>query len=351
MEIFYSFYLFSLPFPERLEYLLHNLKSKLIMKFNYLIWLLVISFTCFVGCTKQGDVTSTTNQPSLLEVELNPVEVNFNYKTLDEKFLVQLNKKLASVRSSGLDVELERAEYITAGDSDEMGQTVFFNNRGNRQLAFDFLVNDPRSIGGNLTVYAVDNTEGATTSGLVNATTEAAIDRAMATWESVNCSNPMIVKNPTNTDIGVVQAIFGFGGDGNSFYGDIQHGGWLPKAFFDILAPNGGNFILGVTFTFNWVQDLNEDGVAEVAFREIYYNDNFPWAVGANFDVETVALHEAGHGLSQAHFGKAFGTNSNGKVHFAPRAVMNAAYSGIQTTIKKTDNAGHCSLWANWPNN
>jgi hypothetical protein len=30
--------------------------------------------------------------------------------------------------------------------------------------------------------------------------------------------------------------------------------------------------------------------------------------------------------------------------------VMNAAYSGIQTSIEKTDNAGHCSNWASWPN-
>ena len=70
-----------------------------------------------------------------------------------------------------------------------------------------------------------------------------------------------------------------------------------------------------------------------------------------HFDIETVALHEAGHGLSQGHFGKKFRTDKNGKIHFSPRAVMNASYSGIQTEILKTDNAGHCSIWANWPQN
>ena len=75
------------------------------------------------------------------------------------------------------------------------------------------------------------------------------------------------------------------------------------------------------------------------------------WNIGSTYDVETIALHEAGHGLSQAHFGTAFIDNGSGQLHFAPRAVMNAAYSGIQNSIDQTDNAGHCSIWANWNNN
>ena len=75
------------------------------------------------------------------------------------------------------------------------------------------------------------------------------------------------------------------------------------------------------------------------------------WQIDANVNVETVALHEAGHGLSQGHFGKGFVTSSNGKLHFSPRAVMNAAYNGVQQDIDQTDNAGHCSIWGQWPNN
>ena len=67
--------------------------------------------------------------------------------------------------------------------------------------------------------------------------------------------------------------------------------------------------------------------------------------------METVALHETGHGLSQGHFGKAFVTNSNGKLHFAPLAVMNAGYTGVQQSLAGTDNWGHCSMWGSWPNN
>jgi hypothetical protein len=83
----------------------------------------------------------------------------------------------------------------------------------------------------------------------------------------------------------------------------------------------------------------------------VSYNDLFTWQINGDIDVETVALHEAGHGLSQDHFGKAFVTSSNGKLHFAPLAVMNAGYTGIRHTIDQADLAGHCSIWAQWPNN
>ena len=153
-----------------------------------------------------------------------------------------------------------------------------------------------------------------------------------------------------------MQAILGFGGI-FAFFADITHGGFLAGPFFDALAPDGSGFILGVTFTFGFVDiagnftDIDNNGKLDTAFREIYYNDNFPWAINGNFDVETVALHEAGHGLSQAHFGEAFRTVSNGKLHFDPRAVMNAAYSGVQQSLAGTDNGGHCSIWGSWPNN
>jgi hypothetical protein len=64
--------------------------------------------------------------------------------------------------------------------------------------------------------------------------------------------------------------------------------------------------------------------------------------------VETVALHEAGHGLSQAHFGTVFQKN-DGSIHASPRAVMNAFYLAPQRSLLGTDNAGHCSNWGNWP--
>ena len=65
--------------------------------------------------------------------------------------------------------------------------------------------------------------------------------------------------------------------------------------------------------------------------------------------METVALHEFGHGLSQAHFGTVRLKN-DGSLMASPRAVMNALYAGALRAPQGTDVGGHCSNWAAWPN-
>ncbi|HYK05835.1 MAG TPA: hypothetical protein VE974_29080 [Thermoanaerobaculia bacterium] len=259
------------------------------------------------------------------------------------------NAANAQLEAGGYDFRLEYAEFMTDADSANVGQTIFFNNRGNKQLTAHFVPGDPRRGGGTNITYTIDQTEGSV-DGLTQAQTNAAIGRAMSTWDNVNCSTLPIdaVGNP-GTDIGVVEFLNGLGGS-PFFFADLTHAGWLPPG---ILAPN----VIAVTFTFVWIDglgnptDIDNNGKQDVAFREILYNDLFTWQIDANIDVETVALHEAGHGLSQGHFGKGFVTSSNGKLHFAPRAVMNAAYTGVQQTIDQSDSAGHCSIWAQWPNN
>ncbi|MDB5121865.1 MAG: hypothetical protein JWN56_3083 [Sphingobacteriales bacterium] len=247
----------------------------------------------------------------------------------------------------GKKVSIYSAEYITSGQGNQVGQTVYFSDRGNKQLEADFVPGLSLDGTDNISYYVDNNRPSA---DLPVSVTESAIDRAMKTWDNVQCSNLGIFKVPYNPAIttGFVSAILGYGGSFD-YVADITHAGWLPKGFFDSLAPQGGDFILGVTFTLVFEGDADNNGKQDVAFREIYYNDGFQWNDGAHYDVETIALHESGHGLSQAHFGKAF-RSGNGKLHFAPLAVMNAAYSGIQTTIGKTDLAGHCSNWASWPN-
>jgi hypothetical protein len=157
-----------------------------------------------------------------------------------------------------------------------------------------------------------------------------------------------------------VQNLFGFGGL-PAVAADVQHVGFLPPGFFELL---GSSNILGVTFTFIFVDgngdptDIDNNGTGDAAFREIYYNDGFTWEVDPNdqpgdglFDIQTVALHEAGHGLSQGHFGALKVTNANGKRHWSPLAVMNAGYVFGQQQLAGTDRGGHCSNWASWPNN
>jgi hypothetical protein len=70
----------------------------------------------------------------------------------------------------------------------------------------------------------------------------------------------------------------------------------------------------------------------------------------SGIDVQSVAVHEIGHSLSQAHFGKVF-YKKNGDIKASPRAVMNALYTSPFKELTGTDKGGHCSIWGEWPNN
>ena len=249
----------------------------------------------------------------------------------------------AILEASGVNYRLEYVELYMAGD--EAGTTVFFNNRGNKQLTTQFVPGDTRRAWNpdpNTINWAHDTTE--ISNNLTPAEQSQMIANVFATWDSQKCSDPGINGGDVAADLGVI--IPGLG-----VAADIQHSG-----FFNNPATN----VLGVHFGFLFIDtgtglptDINNDGYFDKAFGDIYYNDAFTWSDGGGggtIDFETVALHETGHGFSQDHFGKGFISDANGKFHFAPRAVMNAAYTGNQRTLAGSDKGGHCSLWGSWPN-
>ncbi|MDH4218861.1 MAG: hypothetical protein OEY18_05005 [Candidatus Aminicenantes bacterium] len=267
--------------------------------------------------------------------------------------MTQMNQQL---KARGENVRIGMVEYITAWD--KAGQTVYFDDRY-LQLGHHWIPFDPYRYGVRDIFWLSDLTEG-TANGLSFADTQAALARAMATWDSVNCAFIPLVQLPDyGMDWGYVQYLVGMGGF-PGWFADITQAGWLPGSFFDLLwGPGASDVIIGVTFTFWWVDsvtgeptDMDNNKKLDVAFREIYYNNNFPWGIDTGWpvDVETIVLHETGHGLSLGHFGKLFQTDANGKLHFAPRALMNAGYTGVQQEINGTDNAAFCSIWAKWPN-
>lgn len=258
----------------------------------------------------------------------------------------------AQLEARGENIRLAVVETLTAGE--QQGITVYFNDRA-KQMGSHWVPGDPRRFGSNDIYWASDQIEGFS-DDVVLADTQAAIGRAMTTWDSLLCSVvPLIHVDDYGLDLGYVQWLLGFGGI-PGWLADISHAGWLDGSFFDAIAPpNGATYILGATFTFVWTSggiptDLDNNKKTDVAFREVYYNNNFPWAIDANYDVETIVLHETGHCLSVDHFGKLFQTDANGKFHFAPRAVMNAGYTGVQQVLAATDISSFCSIWAAWPN-
>ncbi|WP_026899215.1 hypothetical protein [Daejeonella oryzae] len=310
---------------------------------NFKIYILAACSMLFITC-KENSVTEDQLSAENQKLELRSKDARLMSLGAEPRALANLN---------GRHVVLYKAEYLSSGEGEEIGREVYFNNRGNKQLSDDFVPGLSLDGSNNISYY-VDNKRAC--ADLPASTTENAIDRAMATWNGVDCSSLGMTKIPFNSTVstGFVAALLGYPGSLN-YTADLVHAGWLPGAFFDQLAPGGSNFILGVTFTIIFTDELgnpvdtDNNNKADVAFREIYYNDAFTWRDGGTYDVETVALHESGHGLSQAHFGSAF-RSANNKLHFSPRAVMNAAYSGTQTKIEKTDLGGHCSNWASWPN-
>ena len=268
--------------------------------------------------------------------------------------LAEINKKIAH-----LGLAIHKAEYYVFPDKEHpMGRTIYADDR---TLTLDtrWVANDPRRLadGDNLT-YLIDLTYSMANPGIP---ASPAIMSAFDTWYyDPKCSHVDIVQR---TDTGanpnfVLYYYFGIGPYPNPFLADITVTGFLPGYIFDALAPGGSGYILGVTFTFIFVDgngiptDINYDGYADTALKEIWFNNNYTWSDtgSGGIDIETVVLHEAGHALDLGHFGSIFVTEKNGKLHVAPRAVMNSIYLGVFRTLRATDFGAFCNIYAMWPN-
>ena len=261
----------------------------------------------------------------------------------------QINRQLAA---SGLDIAVEQIEFFTIG----AGRPSFRIH----QQPFRWVANDPRRLadGDNIT-YLVDESDGKTSSGLTSAQTEAAIDRAMETWQAQDVFGgvDLVKRADTGDDPDIYDSFFGFGRFGNPFLADIVDAGWLPRAFFEAAGgPGGGRGILAFSVTFIFTEDdgtptdLDGDNYLDTALNEVYYNDTFgergtdragnPWGIDIlppGIDVQTVALHENGHSLGLGHFGP------------PPDAVMNPVYAGIRHDPLAIDLSGMRTIWSSWP--
>jgi hypothetical protein len=263
-----------------------------------------------------------------------------------DPILDRLNQINADLRSRGLNIQIAAVHYFGFGQGRPADRIL---QQTSRWVPFD-----PERDGRTNLTYMVDQSNGYTASGLDTADTEGAIDAAMATWNNENClRNLDIVKvSDDGLDHTIFDGYFG-GGFGDYTYADIVNAGWYPWGFFQAAAGDGDH-VLAFSVTFIWTDgngsptDYNNDGYADTALNEVYYNDAFggaqrpdnPWAIFANppnIDVQTVAYHENGHSIGLGHFGP------------PPVAVMNPVYDGIRHEAYPTDHAGLCTQFARWP--
>lgn len=251
----------------------------------------------------------------------------------------QLLQLIHSINDDGLkpqwlDYRVEQIELFTVGGG-RMGARL--HQQPYRWVASDLR----RNARADALTYLVDPTWGtAMTSGVTQPQTEAAIDRAMRTWGASACLDPIdLVKlEHPGGDVTLFDYFLGRGDFGEPFAADIVHAGWFGQE-----AGLFGPDILGISVTFIFVDpatgeptDVDGDQYMDTALNEIYYSDGFPWSLdGASggIDLETVALHEAGHAFGVGHFGS------------PPEAVMNPAYAGVRRDLFPIDTAGLCTVW------
>ncbi len=269
--------------------------------------------------------------------------------------LLTMNQQLEAM---GLSFRVISAEWLTDAESPRAYQILVADD-GSKELFHHWVPSDQRRAArGDSITYLVDLSDGEANPDLSGEQTEVAIDRAVATWSKESCSSRRIVKvRDTGADPDIADGLLGFGEVGDPFLADITHAGWMPSAFFEALLSGGGESILSVTFSFIFLDaaaghDVDDDGKLDTAAREIYYNRDLAWGVdagGGAFDVESVALHESGHGLSQSDFGRLAGTDPNGALYFKPLAVMNPAHADRLRALRDSDRSGHCDIWEDWP--
>lgn len=311
-----------------------------------------------VACT--NDALPTASPMDRRAVQSQAVELVDETETRLQRILTVTNEKLAA---SGADIRMSKIQWMPARNAKagHGGDVIYDKQVGNKAWNIgEFVRGDSRRVWSypstepNALVYSIDaSPDGTPPDGTLSGErVTAAIERAMRTWGSQRCTRLTLKREvvPPDIDIGVL-AYIATGGVYGSYWvtADIHHAG-----FGSLVVPGAIAFTTEfIFFDAAGPTDIDHNGEWDVAFREIYYAPGIPWVDDAksdprfSVDLETLALHETGHALSQWHFGTLF-VRPDGTPSYSPRAVMNAFYIQPLRTLQGTDVGGHCKLWAKW---
>lgn len=284
----------------------------------------------------------------------------------------------ARLAASGSSLRIARADIIwDAKAYDEASPTVLFANNRSHKLNYSWVPRDPRRDGRVGVTYAIDPTLTTTGFGFnlplddnfqswSQGQLETRLEESMTAWRGQTCSDAPIqrVAVPAGVDPDQLDEFFLGQPVGNyAQISDIVQGGWIHPNFFGAIAPGGATQIIGVAFTFWFVDDetgqptdIDGNGRLDTGLVEIFYNPNFLWndgGTGQAVDFYSIITHETGHSLGLAHFGKVFVTKKDAAdgisisdVKYAPKALMNAVYVTGRDEIAGSDRAAFCQLWA-----
>jgi hypothetical protein len=289
----------------------------------------------------------------------SPTTEDERLAALVDAHIEAVNAKLAA---RGAPVRLYQTELFQVGNG-----LYRLGNRFKRWPGTRWVPGDERRLAdGDRLTYLVDQSDGATASGLTSAQTEAALDRVFATWAGERClaAAPLVKRADSGADPDFLDNLlqpdlYEFG---DPFLADIEIAGWYPVELFFAFAPSFEGRILAFSETFIFVDDVtfeptdvNRDGFLDTATNEVYFNDVYgdptgprpdrAWGIDVppgslDFDLETIALHEVGHSLGLGHFGP------------PPVAIMNTG--GVLNVagppaIYPSDRSALCSLFQAWP--
>ena len=289
-------------------------------------------------------------------------------------FLADLD---AQLEAAGSNMRVTKAELLVDGNTWDGSSTVIIANNRSRGLSSEWVAGDPRRDGRVGVTWAFGsshpgqpvtrNPDGSNLHLVSFADLDTQLQEGLAAWRNETCSTAPItrVAVPMGTDPDYLDDVVRTGHPSAAYAqpADIVESGWEPSGFFTAIGGPSGNSIIGVTFTFHYVDaagqatDIDKNGKGDEALAEIFYNTRFAWGnnAAANVvDFYSIITHETGHAMGLAHFGKVFvtkkdaadGSISVADIKYAPKAMMNAVYVTGRSEIAGTDNSSFCQIWA-----